>query len=79
MGQTRLEDGEGLFERPYFATTHWSVVLAARDGTATQAQSALDTLCRTYWYPLYAYVRRRGLAIEDAEGSGAGRPKFSLY
>ena len=67
MGQTRLKDGEDLFERPYFATTHWSVVLAARDGAATQAQSALDTLCRTYWYPLYAYVRRRGLAPEDAE------------
>ena len=50
-----------------FATTHWSVVLAAGDRDTPQAAAALETLCRTYWYPLYAYVRRRGYSAEDAE------------
>lgn len=42
-----------------FVTTHWSVVLAARGGSP-QAGEALAQLCRAYWYPLYAYARRRG-------------------
>jgi len=50
-----------------FATTHWSVVLAAAQQESPQAAEALETLCRTYWYPLYAYVRRRGHAPEDAQ------------
>lgn len=50
-----------------FATTHWSVVLAAGQSTDAQASEALEQLCRTYWYPLYAYVRRRGYSPEDAE------------
>src|SRR4051794_16433119 len=49
-----------------FATTRWTVVLAAgRDWT--QAQQALEQLCQTYWYPLYVYVRRRGCSAQDAE------------
>jgi RNA polymerase sigma-70 factor (ECF subfamily) len=43
-----------------FATTHWSLVLAAGKGASAEAQAALAALCQTYWYPLYAYVRRRG-------------------
>ena len=43
-----------------FTTTHWSVVLAAGQTDAPEAGQALEKLCRTYWYPLYAYVRRRG-------------------
>src|SRR5262245_37998747 len=50
-----------------FRTTHWSVVLAARDGEASEPNRALETLCRAYWYPLYVYVRRRGFAVEDAQ------------
>ncbi|MBM3878507.1 MAG: sigma-70 family RNA polymerase sigma factor [Verrucomicrobia bacterium] len=50
-----------------FATTHWSVVLAAGDRTSPQATEALEKLCRTYWYPLYAYVRRRGYGHDDAQ------------
>ena len=49
-----------------FVTTHWSVVLAARDGVSPQSRAALDELCRTYWYPLYGYIRRRGHIHEDA-------------
>jgi DNA-directed RNA polymerase specialized sigma24 family protein len=50
-----------------FATTHWTVVLAAGRQHSPQAARALEELCRTYWFPLYAYVRRRGHTREDAE------------
>ena len=50
-----------------FATTHWTAVLAAGRGDSRQADIALEELCRTYWYPLYAYVRRQGHSREDAE------------
>src|SRR6266446_4955783 len=50
-----------------FATTHWSVVLNAADTAAPNAQEALEKLCRIYWYPLYAYVRRQGHSPEDAQ------------
>lgn len=50
-----------------FATTHWTIVLAAGRGGSPQADQALEELCRTYWYPLYAYVRRHGHSREDAE------------
>jgi RNA polymerase sigma-70 factor (ECF subfamily) len=50
-----------------FATTHWTVVLAAGHSGSQQANVALEELCRTYWYPLYAYVRRHGHSREDAE------------
>lgn len=51
----------------WFATTHWSVVLSAGDPGSPESREALSELCRTYWYPLYAYVRRQGHAHEDAE------------
>jgi len=55
-------------EKPeFFATTRWSVVLAARGGAARDATGALETLCRTYWPTLYGYARRRGLPPQDAE------------
>jgi RNA polymerase sigma-70 factor (ECF subfamily) len=50
-----------------FVTTHWSVVLAARRSDTTRAQTALARLCKAYWYPLYAYVRRRGHEAHDAQ------------
>ena len=50
-----------------FATTHWSVILAATRSDTTRAQAALARLCQTYWYPLYAYARRRGYAAPDAQ------------
>lgn len=50
-----------------FGTTHWSVVLAARDGTGTRAASALEALCRTYWAPIYTYLRRTGRSSHDAQ------------
>ena len=49
-----------------FATTQWSVVLTARDGSNPQARQALAALCESYWYPLYAFVRRRGHSADDS-------------
>jgi RNA polymerase sigma factor (sigma-70 family) len=49
-----------------FATTHWSVVLEAQ-GESPAAQKALEILCRTYWRPLYGFVRRQGLTREEAQ------------
>ena len=50
-----------------FQTTHWSVVLAAGQAGAPRAEAAIENLCRTYWYPLYAYVRRQGHNAHDAQ------------
>jgi RNA polymerase sigma-70 factor (ECF subfamily) len=52
---------------PVFVTTHWSVVLAAGGSDTTESRQALSKLCQSYWYPLYAYVRRRGFSQPDAE------------
>ncbi len=50
-----------------FATTHWSVVLAAGSPESTRYKEALETLCRTYWFPLYAFLRRLGHDRHQAE------------
>jgi RNA polymerase sigma-70 factor (ECF subfamily) len=50
-----------------FATTHWSLIVAAREGEAAQAQEALADLCRAYWYPLYGYIRHQGYAADRAQ------------
>src|SRR5689334_7631505 len=50
-----------------FATTRWTMVLSAGEKSSPLADRALEELCRIYWYPLYAYVRRRGHSREDAE------------
>ena len=50
-----------------FATTRWSIVLAAGQSSAPQQKQALETLCQSYWFPLYAYLRRRGYESHQAE------------
>jgi RNA polymerase sigma-70 factor (ECF subfamily) len=50
-----------------FATTHWSVVLAAGRDSTPSAQEALEQLGRIYWYPLYAFLRWQGHSVEDAQ------------
>jgi RNA polymerase sigma-70 factor (ECF subfamily) len=52
-----------------FATTHWSLVVAAKpdEVSQTRARKALEELCRAYWYPLYAFVRNRGYSSSDAQ------------
>jgi RNA polymerase sigma-70 factor (ECF subfamily) len=49
-----------------FATTHWSVVLEAQ-GQSRAAQEALEKLCRTYWRPVYGFIRRQGIRQDEAE------------
>lgn len=53
--------------RRRFETTRWTVVLAAGEGDETEAREALATLCRSYWHPVYAYLRARGHARQEAE------------
>jgi RNA polymerase sigma factor (sigma-70 family) len=50
-----------------FPTTHWSCVIAAGDRDAPEAREALAALCAAYWYPIYAYIRRRGHTPELAQ------------
>ena len=50
-----------------FATTHWSLVLAAGDSAALEHEQALSRLCQAYWFPLYAYLRRHGCGTHQAE------------
>ena len=66
-----------------FTTTHWSVVLAAQDESPA-AHEALEKLCRTYWRPIFAFLRRQGHSPEEAEDITQGffaqlleRRKFS--
>jgi len=51
----------------WFLTTHWSVVLSAREQHSATSAAALEVLCRTYWHPLYAYARHRGRSPADAQ------------
>jgi len=57
---------EGFKQTEHFATTRWSVVLRAGGEPSAEAQAALVWLCENYWYPLYAYVRRKGHSAEEA-------------
>jgi RNA polymerase sigma factor (sigma-70 family) len=50
-----------------FRTTHWSVVVRAGHGNAPEAGPALNELCQVYWYPLYAFARRQGCGVAEAE------------
>jgi RNA polymerase sigma factor (sigma-70 family) len=57
----------GAQGRDGFVTTHWSVVMAAGDTSAAAVHDALENLCRSYWYPLYGFVRRQGKNDEEAK------------
>jgi RNA polymerase sigma-70 factor (ECF subfamily) len=50
-----------------FRTTHWSVVLAARNALTDVSRVALEQLCRAYWLPVYTFIRRRGFSPEDGQ------------
>ncbi len=66
--EKRVAEGESADERSHdFAPTHWSVVLAVGRSAGEQRAVALEALCRAYWEPLYAYVRRLGYERSDAE------------
>jgi len=69
VGMADLSAGLGPTVKPdgMFATTHWSVVLAAGHDSVPGAREALEQLCRAYWYPLYCYVRRQVTCAAEAE------------
>ena len=57
-------DGEAAKQ---FVTTHWSVVIAAGEEGSEKASAALARLCQTYWFPVYAFIRKRGHSPEQAQ------------
>ena len=63
---TATTDLSGQHRRAAFTTTHWSVVLEAQ-GESPAAQEALEKLCRTYWRPIFAFLRRQGIPAAEAE------------
>src|SRR5258708_22631459 len=65
-----MTNGETMHTLPgpsQFPTTRWTLVVAAGDPHRKEARSALVSLCENYWYPLYAYLRRRGYSAEEAQ------------
>jgi RNA polymerase sigma factor (sigma-70 family) len=67
MSMPELKSAALVSRNAQFVTTHWSVVLAAGETWNPNADRALEDLCRTYWYPLYAFLRRRGCGADDAQ------------
>jgi len=67
MDSSRQQTDYARQNDPQFATTHWSVVLAACGGEDSTSQQALAELCQAYWYPVYAYVRRRVSDVHQAQ------------
>jgi RNA polymerase sigma-70 factor (ECF subfamily) len=62
-----MSNEHAIRKDPVFTSTHWSQVVAAADTTSPRAAEALAQLCRTYWYPLYVFVRRQGIGAEEAQ------------
>ncbi len=65
--EANSESKQAIEGRTAFTTTHWSVVLAASEGGKGSQHAALESLCSTYWYPLYTFVRRRGYEVHEAQ------------
>jgi RNA polymerase sigma factor (sigma-70 family) len=65
--QVRPKDSSAIGNAREFRTTRWSEVLLSAESQAPGSKEALADLCRLYWYPLYAYIRRRGYSPEDAQ------------
>ncbi len=59
--------GAGPPPHPAFVTTHWSLVVSAGRNDTPHARDALEKLCRSYWFPIYAFVRRQGHGPHDAQ------------
>lgn len=67
MASPDKRTGGGVYKGRRFLTTHWTVVRDAGDPDSAEYRAALSTLCETYWYPLYAYLRRYGCDPHEAE------------
>ena len=68
---TTATDVTGHYGGAAFKTTHWSVVLEAQ-GESPAAAEALEKLCRTYWRPIFAFLRRQGIPLMEAEDLAQG-------
>jgi hypothetical protein len=80
MAAPRAKENALMFaksEAVAFTTTHWSVVLEAQ-GESPAALEALDKLCRTYWRPIYGFVRRQGVGPEEAKDLTQGSAEDAL-
>ena len=64
---TRVEDSHASLARQTFVTTQWTEILVAGRTNNAAGDAALEKLCRTYWSPLYAFVRRRGYDLHEAQ------------
>lgn len=67
MAANDVTDSKSEPGKAVFATTHWSVVVEAGQSDSPKASQAMARLCQAYWYPLYAYVRRKGYQAPDAQ------------
>jgi RNA polymerase sigma factor (sigma-70 family) len=67
MHKSHANDSDPAGPRPLFLTTRWSMVLHARDKASPGSKEALESLCQTYWYPIYAFVRGTGRSAPDAQ------------
>jgi DNA-directed RNA polymerase specialized sigma24 family protein len=67
MDETPLAELEMPRPHDWVTHTHWSAVLTAGNRGSPEAAAAMEELCRNYWYPLYAWVRRRGYGVEEAQ------------
>lgn len=67
MSEEPSNEGQQAVAARGFHTTHWSVVLAAGEDGSAQASAALSRLCQTYWFPVYAFIRKRGHSPEQAQ------------
>lgn len=73
MHEKPAKDEEPAASSPHwFRSTHWSLVELAGDADSPQATAALEKLCRTYWLPLYSYIRRQGYGPHDAQDLAQG-------
>ena len=50
-----------------FPTTHWTLIQSVQEGTPEEAAKAMEEICKNYWFPIYAYLRRSGRSAHDAE------------
>jgi len=51
----------------HFTRTHWSLISSAKSANSTESREAMESLCRSYWLPIYAYIRRRGYRSQEAQ------------
>ena len=67
MHRSQTGDSDAVGPRPLFLTTRWSIVLNAKNKASPGSREALESLCQTYWYPIYAFVRGAGRSPQDAQ------------